>query len=62
MKQNVDFSNELCHLKHYVEQLENDKVNLQIKLERARNCDMRKNVYCYECEDNSCINNIYYSF
>jgi len=61
MQQNVSLSNELYHLKHYVKQLENDKLDLQIKLERARNCDMRKNVYCYECEDNTCVNNIYYS-
>ena len=61
MQQNVDLSNELYHLKQYVEQLENEKVNLQIKLEKARNCDARKNVYCYECEDNNCVNNIYYS-
>ena len=61
MQQNVSLSNELYHLKNYVKQLENDKVDLQIKLERVRNCDTRKNVYCYECEDNSCVNNIYYS-
>jgi len=61
MRQNVDLSNELYHLKNYVRQLEQDKVDLQIKLERVRNCDMRKIVYCYECEDNSCVNNIYYS-
>jgi len=61
MKQNVDLSNELYHLKKYVTQLEKDKIDLQIKLERVRNCDMRKNVYCYECEDNNCVNNIYYN-
>jgi len=61
MQQNVNLSNELYHLKKYVEQLENDKVDLQIKLEKVRNCDVRKNVYCYECEDSSCVNNIYYS-
>ena len=61
MQQNVSLSNELYHLKHYVKQLENEKVDLQIKLERIRNCDTRKNVYCYECEDNTCVNNIYYS-
>ena len=60
MQQNVNLSNELYHLKNYVKQLENEKIDLQIKLERARNCDMKKNVYCYECEDNSCVNNIYY--
>jgi len=61
IKQNVDLSNELYHLKKYVEQLENDKMSLQIKLERVRKCDARKNVYCYECEDNNCVNNIYYN-
>jgi len=61
MQQNVNLSNELYHLKKYVEQLENDKMSLQVKLERIRNCDTRKNVYCYECEDNNCVNNIYYS-
>jgi len=61
MQQNVNLSNELYHLKNYVKQLENEKLDLQIKLERVRNCDKRKNVYCYECEDNSCVNNIYYS-
>jgi len=61
MQQNVNLSNELYHLKNYVKQLENEKVDLQIKLEKVRNCDTRKNVYCYECEDNSCVNNIWYS-
>ena len=61
MKQNVDLSNELYHLRNYIVQLKQDKVDLQIKLERVRNCNERKNVYCYECEDNSCVNNIYYS-
>ena len=61
MQQNVNLSNELYHLKTYVKQLENDKIDLQIKLERVRNCDTRKNVYCYECEDSNCVNNIYYS-
>jgi len=53
--------NELYHLKKYVKQLEQDKVDLQIKLERVRNCDIRKDVKCYECKDDSCVNNIYYS-
>jgi len=61
MQQNINLSNELYHFKNYVKQLENEKLDLQIKLERVRNCDKRKNVYCYECEDNSCVNNIYYS-
>jgi len=42
MQQNVNLSNELYHLKNYVKQLENEKLDLQIKLERVRNCDMRK--------------------
>ena len=52
---NVELSNELYQLKKYLEQIENDKKDLQIKLEKARAC-----VKCYECKDDSCINNIWH--
>ena len=50
MQHNVNLSNELYRLKEYVKQLENDKIDLQIKLEATRNC---KNLdkKCYECKD-----------
>lgn len=51
----VKLSNEIHSLKQYVEQLENDKKNLQAKLEQARIC-----VKCYECKNVNCINNIWY--
>ena len=59
MQQNVDLSNELYHLKKYVEQLEYEKRDLQNKLESARNC---KNLdrKCYECKDELCVNSIHY--
>jgi len=54
-KEHVTLSNELYNLKKYVEELENDKRNLQIKLEKARICSK-----CVDCKDNSCLNNILY--
>ena len=54
-RREVEFSNKAYHLQNQVVQLEKDKRDLQVKLERARCC-----VKCYECKDDSCINNIWF--
>jgi len=59
MQQNVELSNELYHLKKYVSELEQEKKDLQIKLDKARYC-----AECYKCEkckDKGCINSILYN-
>ncbi len=49
------FSEFRVNFKSKINQLENEKVNLQIKLDKTRSC-----CKCYECTDTSCINNIWY--
>ena len=59
MQQNVELSNELYQLKQYVSGLEQEKKELQIKLDKARYC--AKCFECEKCKNEGCINSILYN-